>query len=111
MQAINRIQNAMINANAGIQGALVVDSANAHRAYPSFKPCDTSPVSKCPVTRPSSLTSRTRMSSQERLGLALKETGHLTNGPAGSMWRLESPLHQMPATVWVTFVLNRQMRG
>jgi hypothetical protein len=111
MQAINRIQNAIIDANAVIQGALVVDSANAHRAYPSFTPCDTTTVSKCPGKRSRSSMCPTRMRSQERLGLALKERGRLTYGPAGGMWRHDSHHNQMPATIWATLVLNRQLCG
>jgi hypothetical protein len=111
MQAINRIQNAMINANAAVQGAMVVNGANAHRAYPSFKPCDTSPVSKCPGTPSSSLTSQTVVLSQRRRGLGLPELGRLTTGPVGKMWRQDSHQHLMPATLWATLVVNRELCG
>lgn len=110
MQAINRIQIATINANAGFQGALVVDGANAHRAYPSFSPCDSSPVSKCPGLMPRS-SSTTIKRLQRRLGLELLERGHLTNGPTSGKWRLERHHNHMPATVWATLVLNPTARG
>jgi len=111
MQAINRIQNAMINANAGIQGGLVVDSANAHRAYPSFKPCDTTPVSKCPGKRSSSSMSQARMRSPGRMSLALTERGQLTTGPVGTSWRLDRHQHVIPTTTRVTVVVNRHTGG
>ena len=104
MQAINRIQNAMINANAaGIQGALVVDSANAHRAYPSFKPCVPSPVSKCPGKQPGSSTKRITRS-LERVSLQVDGVGLLTSGPTGDMWRLNSLHDGMPPAGWATLV-------
>ena len=106
MQAINRIQNAMINAN--IQGALVVDSANAHRAYHSFQPCV--PVSKCPGQLPGSSTKRITRS-LERLNPPVDRTGQMTSGPSGDMWRLESHHDQMPPAGWATLILNRAMRG
>ena len=109
MQAINRIQNAMINANANMQGALVVDGANAHRAYPSSKPCDTSPVSKCPGLGSPSFVKSTERSS-ERLSLTREERGLPTTGPVGRTWRFESR-NLLPATVWATLVVNRTMRG
>ena len=111
MQAINRIQNAMINANAGIQGALVVDGANAHRAYPSFKPCDTSPVSKCPGLGSGSSKMQTIERSPGRQSMQLKERGLLTTGPTVGKWRLQSHHNHLPATVWATLVLNRTLCG
>ncbi len=111
MQAINRIQNAMINANAGIQGALVVDGANAHRAYPSFVPCATSPVSKCPSRRSRSTSVKPVVRLQKRRGLTCGGRELLTSGPVGSMWRRHSHPMQMPATMWATFVLNRSISG
>ncbi len=109
MQAINRIPHAMINANAGMQGALVVGIANAHRSYPSFQPCDTSPVSKCPGK--GSRTSKVQMTerSQRRTALALEKPELLTTGPVGRMWRLESHHDQMPAAIWAAVVLNRKL--
>ncbi len=112
MQAINRIQNAIINANAaGIQGALVVDGANARRAYPSFKPCDMYPVSKSPVPMPSSVTPPHVVLESSRRWRTCLQTTHLTNGPAGGMWRHESHHLPLPATVWATLVLNRNLCG
>lgn len=109
MQAINRIQNALINANAGIQGALVVDSANAHRAYPSFEPCVSVPVMKC-SGRPAVGSTKQITRSLERLSLQVDRTSPLTSGPSGDMWRLDSH-DQMPPAGWATLVLNRAMRG
>jgi hypothetical protein len=112
MQAMNRIQNAMINANACIQGALVVDGANAHRAYPSFVACDTSPVTKCPGQWSSCVVTQTLKRSRERfLRLALQERGQLTSGPTGSTWRPDNHQMQMPATMWAMLVLNPAMCG
>src|SRR5437762_165354 len=49
MQATNGIQNAIINTNAGAQGGMVVDAANAHRSYlRDERPCEVRPVSKRP---------------------------------------------------------------
>jgi hypothetical protein len=110
MQHTNRIQNAMINANAGIQGGLVVDSANAHRAYHSFTPCVSSRVTKCPGKRPGSST-KPITRSLERLNLPVDRTGLLTSGPSGDMWRLDSHHDQMPPAGWAMLVLNRVMRG
>lgn len=110
MQAINRIQDAMINANADMQGAMVVVSANAHRAYRSYEPCFTRPVSKCPGT-----TSFLKLSTPERLlkrsEPTLTEVGAGTDGPTGRRWRLGSHHHQMPAMVWAMMVVNRQVCG
>lgn len=108
MQTANRIQNAMINANAGIQGAMVVDSANAHRAYHSFKPCV--PVSKCPGQLPGSSSKRITRS-RTRVNLSMDRTGQLTSGPSGDMWRLDSHHEQMPQMGWAMSVLNRVTRG
>jgi hypothetical protein len=108
MQVINRIQNAIINVNAAIQGALVVVGANAHRVYPSFTPCDQSPVSKCPGKWSSSSTTSTTRS-LERLELELEGRERLTSGPVGRTWRRNRHHDQMPATMWAMFVLNRQM--
>jgi len=110
MQAINRIQYATINANAGIQGALVFDSANAHRAYHSFKPCGTNPVSKCPGKGPMSSMSQTRMRSLGRMRLELKELGRLTSSPAGSIWQLDRRRTQTRVTTRATVVVSRQTR-
>ena len=111
MQAINRIQNATINANAtGILGATVVTGANAHRAYPSFKPCDLSPVVKRPVKRSRSL-SPAVISTESSNGLGLCECGLLLNGPVGRSWQHDSHQQMMPPTLWATMVLNRRMCG
>lgn len=112
MQNISRIQNAQVNANAAVQVALVVDSANARRGYPSFKHCEKSPVSKCPGT---SLETSTRLSSESSLGQInlTREGGHgrKTSGPTGRTWRHDSHQMQMPATMWATMVLNHHMCG
>jgi hypothetical protein len=110
MQTINRIQNALINANAGIQGAMVVDSANAHRAYPSFEPCVPAPVSKC-SGKPWVTSTKQITRSLERLSLPVDRTSQLTSGSTGDMWRLHSLHDQMPPAGWATLVLNRVMRG
>lgn len=107
MQAINRIQNATINATACTQGATVVDGANAHRAYPSFVPCDMNPVSKCPPKWSSYSSVKPVGLSKRRLGLSLEGRGRFLRGPAGEMWRRDRQHMQMPATIWATFVLNR----
>lgn len=111
MQAINRIQNAVINANAGIQGALVVDSANAHRAYPSFVPCEKHRVSKRSVGSTGLSKMQTRGRSLERLSLQLSETCLPGTEPAPGMWRLDRTHDRMPATAWATIVVNRALCG
>ena len=117
MQAINRIQNAMINANAGNRGAMGVDSANAHRAYLSLKPCDPfkvcdpSPVSKCPGQVSGSQVIQPIERVQRRSWLERLETDRLVYGASGSMWGPEGHHHQMPAMLWATLVLNRTLCG
>ena len=107
MQVNNRITNATINANAAIQGASVVDNANAHREYPSDSHCDTNPVPKCPGKMSSSIVPTSSMRSERRLGLALSERGRLASRPAGGSWRLNSQRDLLPAMAWATLVLNR----
>ena len=97
MQAINRIQNAIINANAGIQGALVVDSANAHRAYPSMTTCEMYPVPKCPDPMSISSDAISLMRSLERQRLALKERGSLVNHLRAVLWQGKRHNDQMPS--------------
>jgi hypothetical protein len=111
MQAINRIQNAIINANAGFSTGLVVDSANAHRAYPSNRPCDTKPVSKCSEQMPMSLRGKMIERMQTRLHLANQEQGLLTAGLKPGKWRHDLRHDQMPAMVWATFVLSPTTSG
>lgn len=109
MQAINSIQNAMINANANIQGALVVDSANAHRAYPSLVPCVSVPVTKRPG-KPTVTSTKQPTGSLRRPSLLVDRTGMFTNGPSGGMWRLDRIYDRMPTAGWSTRVLNPAMR-
>lgn len=113
MQIINRIQNAMINANAAaMQGAMVAGNAIAHRDYTLFKPCYLKPVSKCSVSVTESSTTTppttpvTGPVSRDRSERFPRERGRL-----GSGWRHEQRQHHMPATVWATLVLNRQLCG
>ena len=107
MQAINRIQNAAINANASIQGAIVVASANAHRAYTSFKPCEKYPVSKCPETSWQTTTMDT-MSSPHTVPSV--DVVRSVRGSVRGMRQMQSS-HQMPGMLWATLVLNRQLCG
>ena len=112
MQAMNRIQNAMTNANAAaMQGAMVVVSANAHRAYLSFKPCDLKPVSKCPEKSSTTRVTPTVVQTTRRPVQVPRGSLRLTSGSIGQGWRLESYHSQMPASLWATFVLNRQLCG
>jgi hypothetical protein len=116
MQATNRIQNAMINANAGFQAGMVVDSGNAHRVYLTNLPCDTKPVSKC--SRQMSMALRRKVMSRlsTRLPLKREEQGRLAITPVterviSGQWRHSHSHFQMPATVWATFVLNPATSG
>ena len=112
MQNISSIQNAQVNAIAAVQAVLVVDSANARRGYVSFKPCDKSPVSKCPGESSETSTRITSESSLGQLSLTRGEgLGRLTSGPTGRAWWHDSHHMQMPATMWAAMVLNRQMCG
>lgn len=106
MQAINRIQNAVINANAAVQAGAVVGSANAHRAYPPFKPCDSKPVSKCSISMSMSLQGKEMMRRLERLSPTGKRLGTPTGEQQQGRWRRNDRKDQMPATVWATFVLS-----
>lgn len=105
MQAINRIQNAMINANANMQGAMVVNSANAHRAYTSFKPCDPKRVSKCPGQSPRPVAVSTVVPITGT-GLTPCGSGRLTGGSTGETWRRDYRDGQMPARLWAALVLS-----
>ena len=107
MQNFNRNSNATINANVAIQGAMVVGSANAHRAIPPYLPSDMRPVSKRPGTMPGSRMSTASERSQRYLSLTSPEQGYFATSPAGNSWRLDSQREQLPAILWATLVLNR----
>lgn len=111
MQIINRIQNVTINANVAVHGAAVVDVANARRAYPSFKPCDLNPVSKCPGQMSSSTMPQMLMLTPSQRSLTSENREHLGTGPLGRMWRHDSHQPQMPSTVWAALILNRSLCG
>jgi hypothetical protein len=111
MQAINRIQNANINADAGFQAGMVVDSANAHRAIPFYRPCESKPVSKCSGQMPMSLRTKMIERMQTRLRLTPKGSRHLTSGLKPGKWRNDNRHNQMPAMVWATFVLSPTTTG
>jgi len=111
MQAINSIQNAMINANAAaMQGALVVVSANAHRAYDLYDTRDTR-VSKCPgKPSPSRKVPSERVEVRSRR--VLRELGlFTTHETAGTTWRRDSHHGTTPAAIWATLVLNCTLCG
>ena len=97
MQAINRIQNATINTTVGFQAGLVVDSANAHRAYPSMTTCDLYPVPKCPDLMPGSSGALLLMRSIERRLQALKERGSLINPLSAVLWQGKRQNSQKPS--------------
>ena len=112
MQIINRIQNAMINANAAaMQGAMVAGNAIAHRDYPSFKPCDLKLVSKCSVTGTSTITPPTTTPVLGPVRPEVSERVSRDHGRVGRGWRHEHRQLHLPATVWATLVLNRQLCG
>jgi hypothetical protein len=98
MQAFNRIQNATINAIVGFQAGLVVDSANAHRAYPSMTTCEMYPVPKCPDSMPISSGAVSLMRSLKRQRLALKVRGSLVNHLRAVLWQGKRHNDQMPST-------------
>ncbi len=97
MQAFNRIQNATINAIVGFQAGLVVDSANAHRAYPSIITCDLYPVPKCPDLMPDSSSALKLMRSIERPRLALMECGSLVTPQSAVSWQGKRQNSQKPS--------------
>ena len=102
MQAFNRIQNATINAIVGFQAGLVVDSANAHRAYPSMTTCDLYPVPKCPDLMPNSSGALLLMRSIERQRLALMERGSLVTTPSAGLWQGKGQNGQKSSQRWST---------
>ena len=118
MQAINAIQNSMINANARVQSGMVVDAANGHRTYlPSFtRSRECGPVVKRPElgsTCSQLLPLDSSDSKQDRLCREStgQEHGTETHGLRdGRTWRLDAR-HQLPNTAWAMLVLNRAMRG
>ncbi len=97
MQAFNRIQNATINAIVGFQAGLVVDSANAHRAYLSITTCDMYPVPKCPDPMPMSSDAISLVRSLERQLLARKERGSLVNHLRAVLWQGKRHNDLMPS--------------
>jgi len=110
MQAINGIQNAMINTNAGAQSGMVVDAANAHRSYLRHeRPCEVRPVSK------QSLSGDAHFDAQ---GSGAPKQELPPNGTSGTCpqtmrrgrtWRFDS--RQLPEAAWAMLVLNRSMCG
>jgi hypothetical protein len=118
MQAINAIQNSMINANARIQSGVVVGAANGHRAY---LPCFTRSREAGPVVmRPelgsmcsqfSPLDASDSKQSRLRRDSSGQEQGAETLGLRdGRIWRLEAD-HQLPSTAWAMLVLNRTLES
>jgi len=110
MQAINGIQNAIINAQAGFMTGAVVDSENAHRAYTFHQPCGLKPVSQCSGSLSMSLRDKMIKRMQKRLSLVSEER-QLTNGLRPGKWRKDLRHDQMPAMVWATFVLSPVTSG
>lgn len=115
MQAIHSIQNAMINASAGIQAALVVDAANAHRTYlPSFTSSRVvAPVVQRPkLGSPCSKPSPSGLSDSKQSLMRREGTGQERGGSPRPRrtWRLDAS-HQLPGTAWAMLVLNRSMCG
>lgn len=110
MQAINGIQNAMINTNAAAQGRMVVDAASAHRTYRH----DERPVSKRPfpgvfVSKPSSdVASDSDCCWQPDIAVTGSETGTQTIGSSRT-WRLNN--RHLPEAAWAMLVLNRSLCG
>ena len=111
MQALNRIQNATINAIVGFQAGLVVDSANAHRAYPSMTTCEMYPVPKCPDPMPISSDVISLMRSLERQRLAFKVRGSLVSHLRAVLWQSKRHNDQMPSKRWSTRGLSATTCG
>ncbi len=109
MQAINGIQNAMINTNTGTQSGMVVDAANAHRSYLR----DERPVSM----RPDFGASRSQSSSGSAADLKqrLHDTNGIENGNdpqtmcSGRPWRFDN--RHLPGAAWAMLVLSRSLCG
>ena len=119
MQAINAIQNSMINANARIQSGMVVDAANGHRGYRSSLTHSrgVSPVVQRPDLAGSTCSSflPSDRSDSKPSQPCCQSTGqeHATETggmPEGRTWRLDVR-HQLPNTAWAMLVLNRSFSG
>jgi hypothetical protein len=106
MQAINRITHATINVNA-VNGAAVVNGANAHRAYLSDVSCDSSPRPSCLGMSPDPRMSDVFMRTKERETTTFTDPRRQTSGLAGKTWQLKRSHEHLPATLWATLVLNR----
>lgn len=113
MQAINGIQNAMINTNAGANAALVVDAANAHRTYlRDERTCD--PVPMRPdfgvMCSMSNSTSTSDLKQRSETGTNGTDVG---NGPGTlctcKTWRFDN--RHLPGAAWAMLVLNRSLCG
>lgn len=109
MQAINGIQNAMINTNAGAQGGMVVDAANAHRSYlRQERLCD--PVSKRPDGVFSSTSTPDGTSDlKQRLQATGSDSGNTPALCSSRTWRFDN--RHLPGAAWAMLVLNRSMCG
>ena len=115
MQATNGIQNAMINTNAGAQGGMVVDAANAHRSYlRDERPCEVRPVSK----RPSLGVLSSQSSSDGAIDLKRRLPSEADgrdgeNAPqsmcSGRTWRFDD--RHLPEAAWAMLILNRSLCG
>ncbi|MBS0206610.1 MAG: hypothetical protein JSS49_27345 [Planctomycetes bacterium] len=110
MQAINGIQNAMINTNAGAQGGMVVDAACAHRTY--FR--EEHPVSMRPnsgvfrsLSKPGSAIDLKPRLQLETTGLGSGDDPQTTR--SGRTWRLDN--RHLPEAAWAMLVLNRSLCG
>jgi len=106
MQAINGIQNAMINTNT-VENGMVVDAANAHRTYLPYERLR--PVSKRPhfgVFGSQSLTDK-RDLKQSPSG---QDSGNdLQSMCSGRKRRIDS--RHLPGAAWAMLVLNRSLCG
>ena len=115
MQAINGIQNAMINTNAGAQGGMVVDAANAHRSYlRDVRPCVVRPVSMHPslgeFSSPSSSDGASDLKQKSQSGTHGIVDGNTPRTMcSGRTWRSDS--RHLPEAVWAMLVLNRSLCG
>lgn len=109
MQAINGIQFATINTNAGFNGGMVVDAASAHRtAYLH----DERPASKRPYS--GGLRSQSKRDGAPGMQMPVQDavTQDCQNdllSTRTTTWRLDN--RQLPEVAWAMLVLNRSLCG
>jgi len=106
MQAMNAIQNAMINTTTAAQAGMVATATNAHRSYlrlergvrPHFGVSGSHSLSEIGDSKPGLPTDETSGTDPKTMC-----------SDQGSSWRSDS--RQLPGAAWAMLVLSRSLCG